>query len=275
MGAPFSRFAAPVSAAEITFERLALAALAVLGVALLQRRALRWTLRPGVALLGATLYAHFFLFTLAAQTTTTAHTLAIVYTSPVLVALGLALLLREVPRRTQLVGILVAVLGIGLLVGFEPAQSGAGAAGDLAAFGSAVALAVYLIAGRSLRAAAPLVTYLGGVYAWGALFALPAAILGFEPAAYDAARVGAIVILGLVPLGVGHTLLNAAIRRVPASIPSVISTQEVTGGVVLGAFMFGDVPGPNALAGGIIALAGVILVVVFAAPAAPRAAGPP
>ena len=237
-------------------------------MALLQRRALRWTLRPGAALLGATLYAHFFLFTVAAQTTTTAHTLAIVYTSPVLVALGSALLLRETLRRAQVVGIFVTVLGIGLLVGFEPADSGAGAVGDLAAFGSAVALAVYLIAGRSLRAAAPLVTYLGGVYAWAAIFALPAAILSFEPGAYDAARVGAIGILGLVPLGVGHSLLNAAIRRVPASIPSVISTQEVTGGVLLGAVMFGDVPGANALAGGILALGGVILVIAFAAPRA-------
>lgn len=214
------------------------------------------------AVLGATLYAHFLLFTLAAQTTTTAHTLALVYGSPALVALGSAVILREPPRARQVVGVLAAVAGIAILVGFEPAESGATLGGDLAAAGSGAALAAYVLAGRYYRGAMPLPAYVFAVYGWAALLALPYAAFSFDPAAYDSGRILVIVMLGIVPLGLGHTLLNAALRRARATIPNVITTQEVTGGVLLGALLYGEVPGLSALLGALLALAGVITVVL-------------
>lgn len=275
LGAPLSRFALPVSAGEVTLGRLVLAAAAAMLAALFLRQPLRQLWRPRTVALGAVLYAHFHLFTLAAQTTTTAHALAIVYTSPLLVALGSRVVLREPPRPAQVAGVLAAVAGIAVLVGFEPAKSGASAAGDLAALGSAVALAAYVIVGRSWRAKVPLAAYVAGAYGWAAVFAVPAAVVAFDPTAYDVGRIAAIAVLGLVPLGLGHTLLNAALRRVPATIPNVITTQEVTGGVILSAFMFGEIPGLNALVGGIVALAGVIAVVAFAKPPTTAPAAPP
>ena len=264
LGAPLSRAALPVSPAEVTFGRLGLAALAAGAALIVLRRSPPRVWRPSLALLGAVLYAHFFLFTLAAQTTTTAHALAIVYASPVIVALGSTVLLREPLRPWQALGVIATVVGIGVLVGFEPAQSGATVHGDLAAFGSGLALAAYVLAGRFLRRRLPLVSYVTGVYGWAALFALPAAAFAFEPSAYAAGPIASILVLGLVPLAIGHTLLNAAVRRVPATIPNVISTQEATGGVILGAVMFGEIPGASALVGAALALTGVIAVLAFA-----------
>ena len=243
--------------------RLALAALVALGLARVSGVSLRHVRERRTALLGATLYAHFLLFTVAAQTTTTAHALALVYGSPALVALGSAVILREPPRPAQIVGVLAAVAGIAILVGFEPAESGATLLGDLAAAGSGVALAGYVLAGRYYRSAMPLPAYVFAVYGWAALLALPYAAFSFDPGTYDGGRILVIVILGLVPLGLGHTLLNAALRRARAMIPNVITTQEVTGGVLLGALLYGEVPGPSALLGALLALAGVIAVVVF------------
>lgn len=264
LGAPLSRLAAPVSAAEVTLWRLALATLVALGLAKVSGASLAHVRERRTALLGATLYVHFLLFTLAAQTTTTAHTLALVYGSPALVALGSAVILREPPRVMQIVGVFGAVAGIAILVGFEPAESGATLGGDLAAAGSGAALAAYVLAGRYYRGAMPLPAYVFAVYGWAALLALPFAVFSFDAVSYDGGRILVLLILGLVPLGLGHTLLNAALRRARATIPNVITTQEVTGGVILGALFYGEIPGPSALLGALLALAGVIMVVVFA-----------
>ena len=263
LGAPLSRLALPVSAAEVALWRLGLAALLALGLARVSGASLAHIRERRTAVLGATLYAHFLLFTLAAQTTTTAHALALVYGSPTLVALGSAVILREPPRAMQIVGVLAAVAGIAVLVGFEPSESGATLGGDLAAAGSGAALAAYVLAGRYYRRAMPLPAYVFAVYGWAALLALPYAVFSFDPGAYDGGRILVIGVLGIVPLGLGHTLLNAALRRARATIPNVITTQEVTGGVILGALLYGEVPGPSALVGALLALAGVITVVVF------------
>ena len=151
--------------------------------------ALRRPLRPALSLrhavLGVTLYLHFYLFTVAAQTSTVAHALSITYTAPIFVATGSALLLREPPSRTQLAGVVAAVAGIGILVGFDPGEAGVSLLGDLAALGSAVTLAAYVLAGRWLRRANPLETYVSGVYGWAALAALPGAAFTLDVAALE------------------------------------------------------------------------------------------
>ncbi len=271
LGAPLSRLALPASAAEVTFGRLLVAAAAVALTALAMRQSLRSLLRPEAAALGAVLYLHFYLFTFAAQTTTAAHALSIVYTSPILVLLASRLFLREPSRRTQMLGVLAALTGIGVLTGFEPEWTRERVLGDLAALGSAVALSAYVVSGRALRRRGSLLTYVTGVYAWSTVFSLPGAMVAFDAAHLNGVSIAATLALGLAPMAIGHTLLNAAIRRVHAAIPNALTAQEVTGGVILSALMFGETPGPNALIGGLVALAGVAAVII-GAPRAPREA---
>ncbi|HCU73257.1 MAG: hypothetical protein CL790_01935 [Chloroflexi bacterium] len=263
LGAPLSRVALPVTAAEVTFWRLALATGVVLAVALVTGRpaAYLWDWRTFG--LGGVLFLHFFLFTLAAQTTTTAHTLTLVYISPVLVAIGSALVLHEPPRMIQMLGVVVAVIGVSILVGFEPAATHATVSGGVAALGSGALFAVYVLAGRYLRKSIPLTNYVLAVYGWAAVWAFPLAVLSFDSAAYDGIRVLIILVLGIVPLGVGHTLINAAVRRGSATVPNVITTQEVTGGMILSFLIHGETLGPNTFLGVGVAILGVVLVIAF------------
>ena len=69
------------------------------------------------------------------------------------------------------------------------------------------------------------------------------------------------VFLGIGPLGIGHTLYNAALRRVPATAVNLIATGEVFGGVLLSALFLAEYPTPVALAGGAIVLLGIGLVI--------------
>jgi drug/metabolite transporter (DMT)-like permease len=68
--------------------------------------------------------------------------------------------------------------------------------------------------------------------------------------------------MGILPLGFGHTLYNAALRRVHASYANVIATQEVTGGVIFGALLLGEIPGINEISGVVVALIGILVVIL-------------
>ena len=69
-----------------------------------------------------------------------------------------------------------------------------------------------------------------------------------------------VLALGLLPLGLGHTLYNAALRRTPATQVNLIATQEVTGGVLLGVLLLGEIPSLSSVIGALITLLGIALV---------------
>ncbi|MBP7962709.1 MAG: DMT family transporter [Caldilineaceae bacterium] len=255
--------AATLTAYEITAGRMAVAAFAVLGLALFQRHKLPprqdW---PKFALFGLVTALHFGFYIASLAYTSIAHSLAIIYTAPVFVAIFSLIFLKERLTVRQWVGIGVAVLGVGVLAGFEPHFTRRMLIGDLMALGSAITFGIYSVAGRSQRDRYPLFVYAGTVYAVAALWLIPPAAANFSPDGYTLAAVGSILFLGLFPLGLGHTLYNAALRRVSATYVNLIATQEVTGGIVLGILLLGEYPTINSVIGALVTLAGIVLVVI-------------
>lgn len=255
------RWAAPLSAYQISFGRLLVGSLAILLLGAL-RREHRWP-KGGewvrFLLYGAVTAAHFVLYAAAILHTTLAHALTIVYTAPIWVALLSAWMLKEPLRPRQYSGMLVALAGLAIMVGFEPQMTGHMVLGDLLAFGSAVMFALYSIMGRSQRERYPLFTYAGLVYGIAALWLAPMAAITttFVPAW---PQLLAVIALGLIPMAAGHTLYNAAVRHTHAAVANLIATQEVTGGVLLGALLLGEVPGPTTVIGLVVALVGIALV---------------
>jgi drug/metabolite transporter (DMT)-like permease len=245
------RLANPVSSFEITFLRMALAALTVLALS----RALRQPIHlqrsdlGRFALYGLVAALHFLLYIASLSFTTIAHSLSLVYTAPIFIAiLSAAFLGEHIPRR-KYGGIAVAVLGLRMLFG------------DVLALGSAVCFGFYSVFGRSQRDRYPLLTYAFAVYGMAALWLVPVAAMSFKPVYTPVAVVG-ILFLGVFPLGLGHTLYNAALRRVHASYANLIATQEVTGGILLGFLVLGEVPGANAIIGCLMTLGGILLVLL-------------
>ena len=260
----FVILAAPLGAFEITTGRLGTAALAVWIVALLSRQPLfphraDWPRFIGYGLITA---LHFFTYIASLSFTTIAHALAITYTAPVFVTLFSAWLLREPVARRKWAGIAVTVAGIAALAGLEARLSPRMVVGDLLALASAITFGLYSVAGRSQRERYGLFTYTGTIYALAALWSLPAAILTFTPEGYRLPSLLALLAAGLIPLGLGHTLYNAALRRTHATTVNLIATQEVTMGVALGALLLGQVPAANEVAGALIALIGIAMVLI-------------
>ncbi len=258
------RWAAPLSPYEITAARLGIAALSVMILARLIGQPLipprtDW---PRFLSYGVITALHFFFYIASLNFTTIAHSLALVYTAPIFVTIASAWLLHEpIPRRKWL-GVIVAVIGVAILTGFEPKLTRRMILGDLLAVGSAVMFGLYSVAGRSQRARYPLLTYAGTVYGMAALAMLPAALLSWTPAGYGGRQIASLIALGVLPLGLGHTLYNAALRRVHATYVNLIATQEVTGGIILGVLFLQEIPSVSAVIGAVVTLAGIALVVI-------------
>ncbi len=252
-----------VSSFEIAAGRLLVAGVLVLGLVLLRREPLaprsEW---PRFALFGLVAALHFFFYAYSLEFTTIAHSLAIVYTAPVCVALLSRFMLGEPLSLRKWLGIVVAVLGVAVLSGFEPNFTRRMLIGDLLALGSAITFAVYSIAGRSQRERYPLLGYVGSVYILAALWLLPVAAVVYTPGSYNWITVASIIGLGVFPLACGHTLYNAALRRVNATYVNLIATQEVLGGVLLGALLLRELPSLNSIVGGLITLGGILMVIL-------------
>jgi len=218
---------------------------------------------------GAAAAVHFAFYIASLYWTSIAHSLVLVNLSPVL-ALPLAVLfLGESFELRRVPGVLLTIAGLAVMVGLEPRLTPRMLVGDLMALAAALAYAVYSVIGRTQRAGAGLLPYTFWVYLTaGACLLAPAlwqagwAAAGWAagPGRLSAAGVAAVVLLALLPTAGGHTLYNAALRRADAVTVNLIATQEVTGGVLLGALLLGEVPSLETVLGGAVALGGLWLV---------------
>lgn len=259
------RWAAPLPATEIAFGRMLIAAVAVLLAALWlgQLKQVFRAALPRFALYGLFAAVHFGLYIASLQHTSVAHALALVYTAPIFVTFFSARFLAEKLPARAIPGLIIAVAGVTILTGFEPRLNVEILLGDAMALGSAVAFGAYSVAGRRERHRYSLLVYAGMVYACAALWLLPVTVPSFS-LSVSTSNVIALVLLALLPLALGHTLYNAALRKLHASAVNVVATQEVTGGVLLSALLLGEIPSAPAVIGAAVTLAGVTLVVAFA-----------
>lgn len=258
------RWADPLSPYEKTAGRLAVAALVIFAVMRLRREPFGLSRRdaPLFLVFGLIAAVHFLAYIASLNYTTIAHSLAIVYTAPIFVTLFSAWFLKEPIPRRKWGGVLVAVVGVAILAGFEPRWNSAMALGDLLALVSAITFGLYSVAGRGQRARVPLFTYAVAVYGLAALWALPAAAANFTPEGYTLAPILAVIALGVIPLGIGHTLYNAALRQTHATTANLIATQEVTLGILLGVLFLGEIPQINEIAGALVTLLGIAIVLI-------------
>ncbi len=257
-------WADPLSPYEKTFWRMVVGAASVLGIALLQGSLPRYNHADPLRFLqyGLVTAVHFLGYIAALNFTSIAHALTITYTSPIFVTLFSAIYLREPIAPRKYLGILVVLVGIAVLVGFQPALDSTMLIGDGLALVSAITFGIYSVIGRAQRTTYPLLTYAFATYGMAGIWMLPAALFTWTPSGYGLRQMLSLVLSGAVPLGLGHTLYNAAIRRTHATYVNLIATQEVTGGVLLGMLILGQMPSLNSLIGAVITLVGIVIVLL-------------
>src|SRR6266487_1525524 len=266
----FVRWSQPFNAVEIAFWRLAIATLfvAIMGLITHQALLLKRYEVPRFLFYGLVTALHFIFYIAAVEFTTIAHALAITYTSPIFVSLFSALILHEPLPLRKYIGIVFTIIGVAIMAGFETHYRACSLHGQCMLLGdglavlSALCFSIYSIAGRGERDRHPLFRYTTNVYGLAALWLLPIFLFFAFQHSYPLAAVGALLALGIFPLGLGHTLYNAAVRKVHATYANLIATQEVTGGVILGIILLHEIPSITTVIGGGVTLIGIMSVLV-------------
>jgi drug/metabolite transporter (DMT)-like permease len=230
-----------------------------------RRRGAAPTRREATQLLaaGAFLAVHFALFNASLSFTTVASSAVLVSSSPLFVGLGAALA-GEPPSRRAWLGMGLATAGAAVIGLGDVGAADLGARallGDAMAFAGAGAFAGYLLLGRSVRRRLPVAAYAASTYGTAALLLLPAclvtgAALGGYPARSWLAVAG--VVAG--PQLLGHTVFNALLATVGATVVAVVTLTEPVGASLLAWLLFAELPGTWLLAGAPLVLAGVFLV---------------
>ena len=232
---------------QINFGRSAVAALFIAAIIPSARR------RPDRGIAGVAVAYAFtvLLFVLANKATTSANAIFLQDTAPLWVLLLSPVLLHERPSRGELLS--APLFLVGLLLFFLDRLSPGHAVGNVIAVASGVAFALCIMGLRKLGARNV------GAIVWGnalaALMSLPMALRGPAPTTRD---LGIVLFLGLFQLGLSYVLFARGVRHTPAVEASLLALVEPVLNPVWTFLLAGERPGPWAIRGGAIILAGTL-----------------
>ncbi len=210
---------------------------------------------------GLMLAAHFWSWIGSLAYTSVASSVVLVNTQPIFVGLLSAVFLRERPSAVQWMGILIAVLGAAVIGWGDFGRGRAPLLGDLLSVAGAIFVACYYVIGRRLRPRMRLWTYTGAVYGIAAV-ALTVAVLlspGVPLVGYPGRDWLVFLALAAVPMMVGHTGVNYALRFVPAHVANVALLGEPIGATLIARLLpaIRERPPAQTLAGGALILVGI------------------
>lgn len=198
---------------------------------------------------GICLAAHFGFWILSLSYTSVASSVSLVNTSPIFVVIlsrFFGRLSAERSRRPKFLwsGVILGLIGSAGLAGSDLMNPQAhSAVGDLMATAGAISLAGYLLAGRAVGTAVPLALYLTCVYGIAAAVLLISCLLSSSTLAhFPMDTLLMLLLIGVIPQGIGHSLLNWTLRYLPASLVSLFVIAEPVGATVLAAIFLGEYP---------------------------------
>jgi drug/metabolite transporter (DMT)-like permease len=260
-GAILIRFASEANPLAIAAWRLTIASIILVPIAWMRKertltpKTVLWCLASGVALA-----LHFILWTTSLSYTSVASSVLFVTTHPLFVGLASFLLLKERFSSRLLIGVSIAVLG-GALIGFGDIQlAGTALRGDVLAIGGGLMVAIYFVIGRHVRQTVSATEYVVVTYGAAAgLVLIICAITRTPVIGFSGSTVGFLILLGLIPQLLGHSIFNWALKHLPATHVSVMILGEPIGSGLLALFFFQEIPHGLNLIGAALILVGIYL----------------
>lgn len=257
----------------LTALRLVLAFICLLPVLMAQlrlhrgsftREHVRRTHAPAVVLA-----LHLILWTIGARMTVVAQATLIVNLVPIALPFFLLWLASEKINRTEVAGTVLAIAGLVILSVKDALKGGGNLAGDAVCFASMLLFGLYLALGRRNRDFPSIWLYVIPVYGQAAAICLLVALPRIATFAVGSGREWALMAgLAAIPTVCGHSLLNAAMRRIRGQIVSLCNVSQFVFAGVMGYVLFAEVPRAVFYVASSIVVAGVAIV-VFAMPPEP------
>ena len=192
-----------------------------------------------------------FFYISSLKLTTAANAIFLQYTAPVYIVLSGYWLLKEKPSRSDWVSMLIIFSGLGLFLG-DGLQLDSLTGTILAAL-SGISLAAMTMSLRAQKDGNPAESFL-----LANLFTATAGFYFVTQEPWTAINWLSIAYLGLFQVGLSFILYSIAIRVIPALETTLIGTLEPILNPVWVFLFIGETPGPLALVGALVVLAGVV-----------------
>lgn len=219
------------------------------------------------AIAGVLLALHFIGFFAAMRMTSVAAGTALVALQPIFASIFIKVTGGHIPSKAWL-GMIVSFLGVLLISGIDFSLDRRSFIGDIAAVISAALAALYMMCGSKAMKTLATSSYTSICYGICALTALPIAIIsGSELIDFPAREWW--ILLGLIAGAqiLGHSMFNAALKRVSPAVVSLIVFFEVPVAAILaGIFEIGKQPSGLIIPGIILILVGCTMVVLRTRP---------
>ena len=235
----------------------------------LSRRDLGLTFMAGVFLA-----IHFAAWISSLQYTSVVSSVVLVTTTPLWVAIAAPIAIKEPITRLVGLGLLISLAGT-LVVGFSDACTfgngivcppisefvqGKSFLGNFLALLGAWVAAGYVIIGRSVREKLAVVPYIFLVYGFSALILLAMALFSGQPlVGFSGDSYLWLILLGLVPQLIGHSIYNWSLGYLPAAFVAITLLGEPIGTSVLAYILLGETPGWIKSLGGVLILGGIVI----------------
>jgi drug/metabolite transporter (DMT)-like permease len=271
------------SAGAAVTARVTLAAAVLLIPALLALRG-RWSLlKPAIGRIlayGALAVAGCQLaYFLAVQQMAVGVALLIEYTAPIAVLLWWWLAKGARPSRMTLIGAAVALIGLILVLDLTSGSRVNAAGVGWALLAMAGAAAYFVMSSDESHGLPPIVLAAGGLLV-GAVGLGLAGLLGLVPMAASTASPVyrgmavpwwlPVAVLGVVTAGIAYVTGIAAARRLGSRLASFVALSEVLAAVAAAWLLLGQLPAAIQLGGGLLILAGVVVVKLGEIPEIPE-----
>ena len=213
---------------------------------------------PALAITGAVLALHWTAFFQAVRLSSVAVALLSFSTFPLFTTALEPIVLRERPRRVEVLAALLIVPGMYLVVptfDLNNTTTLGAAWGLLAGF----TFAVLSIWNRRLTRSHP--SPLNSLYQDGvaAIVLLPALWFARPAHGISAADVALLLVLGVVCTALAHTLFIEGMRTLTAQTASVIAALEPVWGILFALLLLGEVPTARTLMGGVLVVGATFL----------------
>ena len=219
-----------------------------------------WLTLAWLGLVGHFAYQVLFIGGLAR--TTVANSSLIIAASPVIIAVGSAMLRHERIGRLHWAGAALSIAGIYLVVGRGATLGGRGLTGDLMMFAAVTCWAAYTIGAEPLMARHSPVAVTGLSLVFGVLLYVPTTlprIVAVDWSALRGATLGALLYAAILAMCVAYTIWYTAVREIGSARTSVYSNLIPIVAMITAVVFLGESLGARQLAGAALVLAGVAL----------------
>ena len=206
---------------------------------------------------GLFLAIHFVLWFESLRHTSVASSTTIVCTEVIWVCLGFCLFLKGKLSIKAIAAIAVTLAGSGLIA-YADSGSGSQFYGDMLALLAAIAVAVYTLIGRVVRREASTTVYTYMVYAACAtVLVATCTVQGHQLFGYGSSPILVGALLAIFSTILGHSIFSWCLKFFSPSFVSASKLCEPVAAAMMAAFLFGEIPVPLQLLGGVLILGGV------------------